>query len=126
MASLQDRRAGLYHNLEEALLKLKANKDISSFQNTVKRIGGDQKAETAAIAELQAIIRGVNMDLGDKVGELQKQDKAFRDLQAQQASLVEKLVSGKMAKQAYIDQEGAIVKKKEDAIDKINNIIKTF
>ena len=45
---------------------------------------GDQKAETAAIAELQAIIRGVNMDLGDKGGELQKQDKAFRDLQAQQ------------------------------------------
>jgi len=66
------------------------------------------------------------MDLGDKVGELQKQDKVFRDLQTQQASLVEKLVSGKMAKQAYIDQEGAIVKKKEDAIDKINNIIKSF
>merc|ERR1712083_588018 len=126
VAALQDRRAGLYHNLEEALLKLKANKDISSFQNTVKRIGGDQKAETAAIAEMQSIIRGVNMDLGDKVGELQKQDKMFRDLQAQQASLVEKLVSGKMAKQAYIDQEGSIVKKKEDAIDKINNIIKSF
>ena len=45
---------------------------------------GDQKAETAAIAELQSIIRGVNTDLGDKVGELQKQDKMFRDLQAQQ------------------------------------------
>jgi len=126
VASLQDRRAGLYHNLEEALLKLKANKDISSFQNTLKRIGGDQKAETAAIAELQTIIKGVNMELGDKVGELQKQDKVFRDLQAQQASLVEKLVSGKMAKQAYIDQEGAIVKKKEDAIERINNIIKSF
>merc|ERR1719266_256147 len=80
VAAIQDRRAGLYHNLEEALLKLKANKDISSFQNTVKRIGGDQKAETAAIAELQSIIRGVNMVLGDKVGELQKQDKMFRDL----------------------------------------------
>merc|ERR1712096_561919 len=126
VASLQDRRASLYHNLEEALLKLKANKDISSFQNTLKRIGGDQKAETAAIAELQTIIKGVNMELGDKVGELQKQDKVFRDLQAQQASLVEKLVSGKMAKQAYIDQEGAIVKKKEDAIERINNIIKSF
>jgi len=126
VASLQDRRAGLYHNLEEALLKLKANKDISSFQNTLKRIGGDQKAETAAIAELQSIIRGVNVELGDKVGELQKQDKVFRDLQAQQASLVEKLVSGKMAKQAYIDQESNIIKKKEEAIEKINNVIKSF
>jgi len=126
VASLQDRRAGLYHNLEEALLKLKANKDISAFQNTLKRIGGDQKAETAAVAELQSIIRAVNVDLGEKVGELQKQDKTFRDLQAQQAILVEKLVLGKMTKQAYIDQEGNIVRKKEEAIERINNIIKSF
>ena len=40
VASLQDRRAGLYHALEEAILKLKANKDIVAFQNTTKRIGG--------------------------------------------------------------------------------------
>ena len=53
---------------------------------------GDQKAETAAIAELQSIIRGVNMDLGDKVGELQKQDKMFRDLQAQQVRPVSLLI----------------------------------
>ena len=40
VAALQDRRTGLYHSLEEALLKLKANKDVQSFQNTLKRIGG--------------------------------------------------------------------------------------
>ena len=41
VAALQDRRQGLYHALEEAILKLKANKEIASFQNTLKRIGGD-------------------------------------------------------------------------------------
>jgi hypothetical protein len=40
VAALQDRRAGLYHALEEALLRLKANKEINAFQNTLKRIGG--------------------------------------------------------------------------------------
>jgi hypothetical protein len=40
VAALQDRRAGLYHALEEALLRLKANKEVSAFQNTLRRIGG--------------------------------------------------------------------------------------
>ena len=58
VAALQDRRAGLYHALEEALLRLvfgicsflhlslfrlKANKEVASFHNTLKRIGGNCK-----------------------------------------------------------------------------------
>jgi len=126
VASLQDRRAGLYHALEEAILKLKANKDIQAFQNTTKRIGGDQKAETAAISEISQTIRSVSAELGDKVEHLQRMDKQFRDYQAQQTSLVEKLVSGKMAKQQFIEQETNIVRKKTDTLDKINQIIKSF
>ena len=128
------------------------------------QITGDQKAETAAIAELAITIKADSPDLGEKVDQLQKQDKVFRDLQTQQvlfvllcyprilvcqrsgsgdlagldpysigrkqfvtqfwktkdnvqslgllasntspfqAGLVEKLVSGKIAKQQYIDQ----------------------
>ena len=43
-----------------------------------------------------------------------------------QGSLVEKLVSGRIAKQPFIDQEGSIVRKKQDALEKIMNIIKAF
>ena len=43
-----------------------------------------------------------------------------------QGALVEKLVSGKIAKQPFIDQEGAIVRKKQEALEKIMNIVKTF
>ena len=43
-----------------------------------------------------------------------------------QGSLVEKLVSGRIAKQPFIDQEGSIVRKKQDAREKIMNIIKAF
>jgi len=126
VAALQDRRAGLYQALEEALLRLKANKDVVSFQNTLKRIGGDQKAETAAVTEMSVTIRANNPDLGEKVDQLQKQDKVIRDLQTQQAGLVEKLVTGKIAKQPFIDQESGILKKKQETMDKISNIIKAF
>ena len=97
-----------------------------------------------------------------KVDLLQKQDKTFRDLQAQQvwhtipwnefesnvailnllrnmghilfsflnkspqATLVEKLVSGKLAKQQYIEQEAAVVRRKEEALDRIHQILKAF
>merc|ERR1712037_331973 len=126
VAALQDRRAGLYHALEEALLRLKANKEVASFHNTLKRIGGDQKAETAAIAELAITIKADSPDLGEKVDQLQKQDKVFRDLQTQQAGIVEKLVSGKIAKQQYIDQEDGVSRRKEEALDRINQILKAF
>ena len=94
--------------------------------------------------ELHATIRAVNTELGDKVAELQKQDRLVRDLQIQQAShnrprqirfdhlfslqglLVEKLVSGKIAKQPFIDQEGSIIRKKQEAVEKIMNITKAF
>ena len=41
VASIQDKRSVLYHSFEEALLKLKANKDNSGFQSTIKKIAGE-------------------------------------------------------------------------------------
>ena len=38
------------------------------------------------MAELQTIIRSAAAELGDKVAELQRQDKLVRDLQAQQVT----------------------------------------
>ena len=47
----------------------------------------EHKAETAAVAELQGTIKAVSPELGDKVGEVQKQDKIFRDLQNSQVGV---------------------------------------
>ena len=41
VAAIQDRRSVLYHSFEEATLKLKANKDTSSFQSAIKKITGE-------------------------------------------------------------------------------------
>lgn len=44
----------------------------------------EHKAETAAVSELQATIKAVSSELGDKVAEIQRQDKILRDLQNSQ------------------------------------------
>lgn len=126
VANLQDRRNGLYQAQEEAMIKFKSSKDSNAFQNTLKRIAAEQKNECTAISELQTTVKNINLELGEKVNELQRLDKVYRDLQTQQANLVEKLVNGKVVKAAYLDQDNAMIKKKEEAMDKISSIVRTF
>ena len=44
--------------------------------------------------------------------------RAFRDHQMTQSVLIEKLVTGKLGKQQFIDQDGAIAKKKDECTEK--------
>ena len=44
----------------------------------------EHKGETAAMGELQATVKALNSELGDRVGDIQKQDKLFKDLQISQ------------------------------------------
>ena len=46
----------------------------------------------------------------------------YRDHQSTQAILIEKLVSGKLPKQQFVDQESALVKKQVECLDKMNHI----
>ena len=100
------------------------------------------------MGELQGTVKTLSSELGDKVGEIQKQDKIVKDLQTSQVqcdtvtalnrhenltnkticqgALVERLVGGKIAKQAFIDQEGNMIRKKQEALERIMNIIKSF
>jgi len=126
VANLQDRRAALYQAMEDAMVKLKSSKDANAFQATLKKIAADHKNETTAITELQTTIKNVNPELGEKVGELQRCDKIYREFQSQQAVLVEKLVTGKLPKASYLDQEAGLLKKKEEITDKISAIVRAF
>ena len=46
----------------------------------------------------------------------------YRDHQSTQAILIEKLVSGKLPKQQFVDQEAALLRKKAECLDKMNHI----
>jgi len=110
-------------NYDDAIAKLKSSKDAAIFQVTTKKIATDHKNDTSAIADLANVLKTVAPDVTEKISELQKYDRSYREHQTNQSGLVEKLVSGKLGKQQFIDQEGAIVKKKDECLDKMNSIM---
>eukprot|EP00096_Caligus_rogercresseyi_P014674 TRINITY_DN718_c0_g1_i1.p1 TRINITY_DN718_c0_g1~~TRINITY_DN718_c0_g1_i1.p1 ORF type:complete len:600 (-),score=215.11 TRINITY_DN718_c0_g1_i1:225-2024(-) len=122
----QDKRARCYTAFDDALAKLKSTKDLSSFTNAIKKINSDHKSETGAITDLNGSLKSIAPEAGEKVSELQKLDKTFREHQTNQQGLIEKLVNGKLAKQQFIDQEAVINKKKEECVEKINAIVRSF
>ncbi|MCL4130022.1 UNVERIFIED_CONTAM: hypothetical protein GTU68_033843 [Idotea baltica] len=114
-----DKRAGYYERLEEEIQKLKTSKDIRHSQITTKKIFTSIKEESTAITDLGVKIRLDNAEYAEKVNELQKNDKLLCDCLQQQLNNVDKLVSGKMNKQHYIDSDATVQKKKEGILDKI-------
>ncbi|KAB7495648.1 Dolichyl-diphosphooligosaccharide--protein glycosyltransferase subunit 1 [Armadillidium nasatum] len=141
--SHHDKRASLYEKLEEEIQKLKTTKDISHSQvrdliflnfkshNVGKKIWLLQqrkifssiKEETQTISELGAKIKSDNAEYSEKVNELQKHDKALLECLQQQLTMVEKLVSGKMSKQHYIDADSNNHKKKEVSLERIKSTL---
>lgn len=115
-----------YEKLEEELLKLKASKDLAASQAATKKLLQALKDETQAISDLGAKIRLDNAEYADRVAELQKADKALRDAAQAQLTNAERLVAAKMSKQQYMDAEGPLLKKKEEALDKIRQTLQTI
>ncbi|XP_058803946.1 dolichyl-diphosphooligosaccharide--protein glycosyltransferase subunit 1 [Phymastichus coffea] len=123
----QDRRVSSYNDLDDQLNHLKTNKDVNTFLSTIKNINQEYKMATAAVAELAQKLKGESGDVHDRVQELQKHDRTLKELYNQQQSLyVDKLVPGKINRQAFVEAESAIAKKKEDCVEKINNIVKSL
>jgi len=118
----QDRRNATYSSFDDAVSKWKTSKDSSAFANNTRRVNADHKSETQNIADLIPTLKAISGDAADRVSELQKLDRAYRDHQSTQAILIEKLVSGKLPKQQFVDQEAALVKKKVECLEKMNHI----
>ncbi|XP_021917698.1 dolichyl-diphosphooligosaccharide--protein glycosyltransferase subunit 1 isoform X2 [Zootermopsis nevadensis] len=123
----QDKRALTYTYYNEQLGKLKSSKDINAFLTSVKNINHEYKRETAHIADLLVKLKADAPDLAEKVSELQKADKHLKELYTQHQSLyVDKLVPGKIARQAFVDTENQFNKKKEECVEKINTLVKSL
>eukprot|EP00093_Oithona_nana_P010989 10989.XXX_374591_372528_1 [CDS] Oithona nana genome sequencing. len=119
---LQDQRWNNYEKFDDALVKLKASKDINSFKNSAKAIHSDLKVETQTIDDLAGSLRTLSPEVADKIKELQKLDGTLREFQNSQAALAEKLVGQKIGKPQFLDQEAVVVKRKDDCKDKILGI----
>lgn len=114
------KRMSLYRQFEEQIQKLKGYKDPSAYQAVTRNILADLKL---CIIEVPTGMKLDNASLVDKVLELQKQEKVYRDLLTNHGHLVERLVCGKMNKQQFLDAEINISKKKEQLAEKLNQLV---
>merc|ERR1712156_1230430 len=118
----QDRRWNNYDKFDESLVKLKSSKDINTFKMNFKTISNDLKADSQTIADFLITLKTLSSETADKVTELQRLDGTLREAQNAQANLAEKLVSGKLGKQQFVDQEAIVTRRKNECREKIMSI----
>ncbi|KAK4027055.1 hypothetical protein OUZ56_016074 [Daphnia magna] len=117
------KRSTLFQAFETQVAKLKSSRDINAFQAAAKNITSDLRAQ---ILDLPSSLKSESPQLNDRVTELQKQDKAYRDFQSTHAQLVERLVSGKINKAQFVDAEALLTKKRDELVEKLNHLINTL
>jgi oligosaccharyltransferase complex subunit alpha (ribophorin I) len=119
----QDRRSALYQSYDDAINKYKSSKDSTGFVAKRKAIDGDYKTLTAQIQGLLSKLKSEGSDAAEKVAELQHLDGQVRDQVNLAITYAEKLISGKMNKQQYVDVEATVRSKKEDYYGKMEVIL---
>lgn len=117
-----DRRSALYQAYEDAINKFKASKDQSKFTNDRKKIEMDHKALTSQIGNLQVKLKADSIETADKVSEMQSLDARYREQVSAAILLAEKLVSGKLSKQQYLESDSKISAKKEEIVTRVETI----
>lgn len=95
---------------------------LSQFTTNIKKLQNDVKEESQKVNELLSKIKADNSDMAERVADLQKYDKDVCNIVSQQCSNMEKVLSKKMAKQAYAEQEAILDKKREEAMSRVRSI----
>uniref|UniRef100_A0A646QCR6 Dolichyl-diphosphooligosaccharide--protein glycosyltransferase subunit 1 n=1 Tax=Hemiscolopendra marginata TaxID=943146 RepID=A0A646QCR6_9MYRI len=121
-----ERRTNIYQHYENAINQFKSSKDNGAFQATQKKLTSEHKNEGQQIVEIINKLKLEASDLAEKVGELQKLDRLFKEQIGVQITYAERLVAGKMKKEQYLDMEQGINKKKDEISEKMENIINSF
>jgi len=124
--AVQDRRSALYQSYDDAINKYKTSKDSNSFSANRKKIDTDHKQLTNQISGLQAKLKTEGSDVTEKVAELQKLDSAVRDQIVLAIQCTEKLMVGKMNKAQYVDNEANINGKREELLQKMENLLSSL
>ena len=120
----QENRETLYENYDTATSKFKAQKDANSYQATLKRLNSEHKQESQAIADLISRLKdeGASAELVDRVSHLQTLDRNLKEQLQQQSILAEKVVTGKLTKQSFLDAEKKLLVTKREVADRLRTL----
>ncbi|KAG8557336.1 hypothetical protein GDO81_018417 [Engystomops pustulosus] len=121
--TLVNKRLGLYRHFDEAVNKYKQSRDISTLNSGKKALETEHKNLTNEITSLQVKLKAEGCDLCDKVAEIQKLDSQVKEIVVKSSSEAERLVAGKLKKDSYIESEKQHAGRRQELVNKIDNIL---
>ncbi|XP_026205187.1 dolichyl-diphosphooligosaccharide--protein glycosyltransferase subunit 1 [Anabas testudineus] len=121
--TLVNKRLGLYRHMDEVVNRYKQSRDTGALNSGRKTLEADHRTLTNEISSLQARLKAEGSDLADKVGEVQKLDGQVKELVSRSCQEAERLVAGKVKKEAYIESEKNLTSKRQDLVSRIDSLL---
>ncbi|KAF7693407.1 dolichyl-diphosphooligosaccharide--protein glycosyltransferase subunit 1 [Silurus meridionalis] len=121
--TLVNKRLGLYRHMDEVVNRYKQTRDTGALNGGRKNLEAEHRTLTNDITGLQARLKAEGSDLAEKVGEIQKLDGQVKDLVLQSCQESERLVTGKVKKEAYIASEKSLTARRQELISRIDGLL---
>ncbi|XP_068598036.1 dolichyl-diphosphooligosaccharide--protein glycosyltransferase subunit 1 [Brachionichthys hirsutus] len=121
--TLVNKRLGLYRHMDEVVNRYKQSRDTGALNSGRKTLEADHRALTNEISSLQARLKSEGSELADKVGEVQKLDGQVKELVCRSCQEAERLVAGKVKKEAYIESDKSLTSKRQDLIGRVDSLL---
>lgn len=144
--TLVNKRLGLYRHMDEVVNRYKQTRDTGALNSGRKNLEADHRTLTNDISSLQARLKAEGSDLADKVratqlimlnkfghdshlhlhsqvGEVQKLDGQVKEMVYRSCQEAERLVAGKVKKEAYIESEKNLSSKRQELISRIDSLL---
>ncbi|KAF6731855.1 Dolichyl-diphosphooligosaccharide--protein glycosyltransferase subunit 1 [Oryzias melastigma] len=124
--TLVNKRLGLYRHMDEVVNRYKQSRDTGALNSGRKTLEAEHRTLSNDISTLQARLKAEGSDLAEKVGEVQKLDGQVKDLVFRSCQEAERLVAGKVKKEAYIENEKSLTNKRQELISRIDSLLDTL
>ncbi|CAL8336651.1 unnamed protein product [Merluccius merluccius] len=121
--TLVNKRLGLYRHMDEVVNRYKQSRDTGALNSGRKTLEAEHRTFTNDIGSLQARLKAEGSDLAEKVGELQKLDGKVKEMVCRSCQEAERLVAGKVKKEAYIEGEKLLATKRQELVSSIDSLL---
>ncbi|XP_016375830.1 dolichyl-diphosphooligosaccharide--protein glycosyltransferase subunit 1-like [Sinocyclocheilus rhinocerous] len=121
--TLVNKRLGLYRHMDEVVNRYKQTRDTGALNSGRKTLEAEHRTLSNDISALQARLKAEGSDLAEKVGEIQKLDNQLKDLVCRSCQEAERLVAGKVKKDAYIDSDKTLSGKRQELVSRIDSLL---
>uniref|UniRef100_A0AAY4D0V5 Dolichyl-diphosphooligosaccharide--protein glycosyltransferase subunit 1 n=1 Tax=Denticeps clupeoides TaxID=299321 RepID=A0AAY4D0V5_9TELE len=121
--TLVNKRLGLYRHMDEVVNRYKQSRDSGALNSGRKALETSHRALTNDINSLQVRLKAEGSDLAEKVAELQKLDGQVKDLACRSCQEAERLVVGKVKKEAYIENEKGLTGRRLELVSRIDGLL---